>query len=146
MLITESRAEAPEHIRHFQPLAGHETRASGGHQVRQGWRADIERLQRTGGGADRAGGDHEILCRGAQIAMAEQQLDGAQVGAGFQQVNRERVAQRMRGYWFVDPAQQSHLAAGPVDGKRRERSAGFAAGKQPLSGTGKLPVVPESPL
>ena len=27
MLITESRAEVAEHIRHFQPLAGHGTRA-----------------------------------------------------------------------------------------------------------------------
>jgi hypothetical protein len=33
MLIAESRAEAAEHIRHFQPLAGHETRASGRHEV-----------------------------------------------------------------------------------------------------------------
>ena len=38
MLVTESRAEVAEHVRHFQPLAGHETRASGGHQVRHGWR------------------------------------------------------------------------------------------------------------
>ena len=34
MLVTESRAEVTEHIRHFQPLAGHEDRASGGHEVR----------------------------------------------------------------------------------------------------------------
>ena len=75
--------------------------------------------------------------------MAEQQLDGTQVGAGFQQMNRERVAQRMRGNRFVDAAQQPYLTAGPVDGERRDRLAGFAAGKQPLSGTGTLPVVPE---
>jgi hypothetical protein len=41
-----------------------------------------QRFQRTGGGADLAGGDHEISRRGAQIAMTEQQLDGAQIGAG----------------------------------------------------------------
>jgi hypothetical protein len=35
MLITESRAEVAEYIRHFQPLASHEkTCASGRHQVR----------------------------------------------------------------------------------------------------------------
>ena len=39
-VITESRTVVAEHVRHFQPLAGHETRASDGHQVRQGWRAD----------------------------------------------------------------------------------------------------------
>ena len=37
VLITESRAEVAEHIRHFQPLAGHETHALGGHEVRRGW-------------------------------------------------------------------------------------------------------------
>ena len=42
MLITESRAEVAEHIRHFQPLAGHGTRASGGHEVRHGWHDDVE--------------------------------------------------------------------------------------------------------
>ena len=45
MLITESRAEAAEHVRHFQPLAGHETRASGRNEVRQGWRDDIEGIR-----------------------------------------------------------------------------------------------------
>ena len=85
MLITESRAEAAEHVRHVQPLAGHETRALGRNEVRQGGRDDVERFERTGGGADRVGGDHQILRRGGQIAMAEQQLDGAEIGAGFQQ-------------------------------------------------------------
>jgi hypothetical protein len=35
MLITESRAEVAEYIRHFQSPADHETRALGGHQIRQ---------------------------------------------------------------------------------------------------------------
>jgi hypothetical protein len=35
--IAESRAEAAEHIRHFQALAGHRTRASGRHEVRCEW-------------------------------------------------------------------------------------------------------------
>jgi hypothetical protein len=33
--------------------------------------------------------------------MAEQDLDDAEIGADLQQMNRERVAQRMRGNWFV---------------------------------------------
>ncbi len=41
VLVTESRAEVAEHVRHFQPLAGHETRASGGHEVRRGWRDGV---------------------------------------------------------------------------------------------------------
>src|SRR5271167_4885952 len=72
VLLTKRRAEAAEHVRHFQPLAGHETQSSGGYQVRHGWQDDVERLQRTGGSADRAGGDHEVLSSGAQITMAEQ--------------------------------------------------------------------------
>ena len=34
VLLTESRAEAAEHVRHFQPLAGHEIRALGRNEVR----------------------------------------------------------------------------------------------------------------
>ena len=38
--------------------------------------------------------------------MAEQQLDGAEIGTGFQQMNCKCVAQRMRSNRFVDAAQQ----------------------------------------
>ena len=72
MLVAESLAEVAEHIRHFQPLAGHGTRASGGHEVRRGWRDGVQRFQWTDGRADLAGGNQQILSRGAQIAMAEQ--------------------------------------------------------------------------
>lgn len=40
MLITERRAEVAEHIRHFQPLAGHGNRASGGNEIRHA-RCDV---------------------------------------------------------------------------------------------------------
>ena len=63
--------------------------------------------------------------------------------AGFQQVNGEPVAQGMRGNRFVDAAEQPYLPAGPIDGKRRDRLAGFPAGKRPLSGMGALPIIPE---
>jgi hypothetical protein len=76
ILITESRAEVAEYVRHFQPLAAHEWEPSGGHEIRCGWHEDVEGFQRTDRGADLAGGDHEILRRSAQITMAEQQLDG----------------------------------------------------------------------
>src|SRR5580700_6319409 len=117
--------------------------ASGRDEVRQGWRADVEGLQRTGGSADRAGGDHQILRRGAETAMAEQQLDGAQIGAGFQQMHREGVAQRMRGNRLADAAQQPHCPAGVFDGGWIDRLAGSSAGKQPLSWTGAVPIVPQ---
>ena len=42
MLITESRAKVAEHIRHFQPLAGHGNRGLGGDEVPHFWHRDIE--------------------------------------------------------------------------------------------------------
>ena len=38
VLVTERRAEVAEHVRHFQPIVGHGTRASGGYEIRGGWR------------------------------------------------------------------------------------------------------------
>ena len=60
MLITESRAEVAEHIRHFQPLAGHEDRASGGHEVRYRGEDTHKRVERTGRGAHLARRDPQV--------------------------------------------------------------------------------------
>ena len=57
MLITPGRAELAEHVRQFQPFAGHGPHPSGGHEVRSGWCEIAERLQRAGRGTNRAGGD-----------------------------------------------------------------------------------------
>ena len=136
MLITESLAEAAEHLRHFRPLVGHGSRASGGHLVRRGWRNSVERFKWADGGAHLAGGDHEILSRGAQVAMAEQQLDGTQVGASLQQVYGEGVPQRMRRNRLADPALRPNLTAGPVDGERADRSVRSVTREQPCAGGG----------
>ena len=116
VLVTKSRAEVAEHIRHFQPLACHEFLASGGYQVRHGWRYDGKRFQRTGGGADLVGGDHQISSRGAEIPVTEQQLDRAEIGAGLQQVNSKGVTQGVRRHRFADAALQPYLATGAIDG------------------------------
>jgi hypothetical protein len=60
MLVTESRAEVTEHIRHFQPLAGHEDRASGGHEVRYRGEYTHESVERTGRGAHLARRDPQV--------------------------------------------------------------------------------------
>ena len=75
--------------------------------------------------------------------MAEQQLDRAEIGAGLQQVNRERVAQRMRRNRLADAALQAHFPTGAIDGGWSDRLAGPITGKQPLSGMGILPIVPK---
>src|ERR1700704_2003498 len=49
----------------------------------------------------------------------------------------------MRPDWFADTALLAHLPAGTIDAERRDRLAGPATGKQPLSGMGALPVAPE---
>ena len=50
----------------------------------------------------------QVLGGGLQVAVPEQNLDGAQVGARLQQVGGPTVAHRMRGDAFAD--------AGPVRG------------------------------
>ena len=66
--------------------------------------------------------------------MAEQQLDGAQVGAGFQQMDREGVAQRVRGDWLGKPGQPVRLAAGVADGVAGNWLSGQVSREQPLPG------------
>jgi hypothetical protein len=41
ILITESGAEVAEHVRHFQPFAGHD-QPSGGHEIRYGWHEHVQ--------------------------------------------------------------------------------------------------------
>ena len=53
-----------------------------------------------------------------QVAMTEQHLDGAQVGAGFQQMSREAVSKRMGMDMLVRPGRHvgrryGRLSRGP---------------------------------
>jgi len=48
-------------------------------------------IERALGGAKLGGGEAQILGRSRQVAMTKQQLDGAHVGAGFQQMNGKCV-------------------------------------------------------
>jgi len=51
-----------------------------------------QQIQGAGGGAHLAGGDPQIPGGGGQAAVPQQQLNGADVGAGLQQMNREGVS------------------------------------------------------
>ena len=66
----------------------------GGLRLRSEW--PRKQVEGTGGGAHLGGGDAQIAGGGGQAAMAKQQLNGAHVGAGFQQMDREGVAHGMR--------------------------------------------------
>jgi hypothetical protein len=48
-------------------------------------------IERTRGRAHFGSGEAEILGRGSEVPMTKQQLDGAHVGAGFQQMNGKGV-------------------------------------------------------
>ena len=52
-----------------------------------------EQVERARGRTDLRRGDAQIAGRGFQTAMPEQQLNRAHVGAGFQEMDREGVAQ-----------------------------------------------------
>ena len=55
-------------------------------------RLDGKAFERTRCGADRRAGDVRIDRRCGQTSVTEQELNGAQVGAGLEQVGRETVA------------------------------------------------------
>ena len=84
MLLTIGFAVAAEDVRHFQLRAIHGARrlevlGRGGLGL-QGNRAR-QQIERARCRAHFAGGDAQIFCCGGQAAMAEQQLNGADVGA-----------------------------------------------------------------
>jgi hypothetical protein len=75
--------------------------------------------------------------------VTEQQLDGAEIGTGLQQVNGKGVTQGVRRHRFADAALQPYLPTGAIDGGWSDWLPGAVTGKQPLSGMGALPIVPE---
>ncbi len=56
-------------------------------------RRERERIERAGSRTQMPLGQMQVDCRYFEIAMAEQDLNRAQVGAGFKKVGRETVAQ-----------------------------------------------------
>src|SRR6516225_1064643 len=99
MLLTIGFAVAAEDVRHFQQRATHRAQRL---EVFGWFGLDLHRnrtrqqIQRTRCRADFAGRYAEIFCRCGQAAMTEQQLNGTNIGALFQQVNGKGVTKRMR--------------------------------------------------
>ena len=82
---------AAEDVRDFESRAGHRSPArfcAGG--LRAG-----QQVERAGRGADLGAGDLQVAGGGGEAAMAEQQLDGADVDAGFKQVDGEAVTKHV---------------------------------------------------
>ena len=53
----------------------------------------VQQVKRTGRGADLGAGDLQVAGGGRQAAVTEQELDGADVDAGLEQVDGERMPQ-----------------------------------------------------
>ena len=87
----EGIAVAAEHLRHGERGARHDR--SSVDDLGAFWDGPWEQIQRTRGRADRGGRDPQVLRRGRQTPMPEQELDGAQVGAGLEQMDGKRMAQ-----------------------------------------------------
>ena len=75
-------AVAAEDLRHLQP--GRHDRSSGRLSHLQ-----LESVERALRAADRGGRDPGVTRRGRQAVVAEQHLDGSDVGAGFEQMSGE---------------------------------------------------------
>src|SRR3954451_13682234 len=91
----------------------------------------------------------EVTSRGVEAAVAEQDLDGPQVGAVLQQVSGEAVPKRMYGDVLVQPRGEARRLAGVIDGPVCDRSTGDISREEP--GTGlvdlaapvRFPVFPQ---
>src|ERR1700758_3777142 len=95
MTLTKGFTVAAEDIRHLEPEPAHCSRSSEKLRwrrlrLRGNWTR--EQVQRTGGGTDLIGCDPKISGCGAKVAMTEQQLNGPNIGAGFEQMDGKGVA------------------------------------------------------
>src|ERR1039457_3774815 len=87
----------------------------------------------------------QVLGAGLQVAVPEQNLDGAPVGARLQQVSRPTVAERVRGDAIADASPTSGIATCNPDGFVRngliESGLTGAGGEQIESGLPPAPVL-----
>jgi hypothetical protein len=95
------------------------------------WRLQIERtLGRTHLGS----GEAEILGRGSKAAMTKQDLDGAHVGTGFQQMDGKCVPKGMRCDRFGDIATLMRPLASLLYGESADVAADSITREEPPFG------------
>src|SRR5215470_3892449 len=61
-----------------------------------------QQVQRTGCRADLVGRDTQVLGRGGEAAMTEEELNGPQIGTGFEEMHSKCVPKRMRRDGFYE--------------------------------------------
>ena len=89
-------------VGHLEGWPGHRFRFRRGSRRGVG-RRDRHRIERIDDGLQVPLREVEIQDRVFELHVAEQQLNGAQVGAGFQQMRRVRMAQQMRRDALLQP-------------------------------------------
>jgi hypothetical protein len=75
--------------------------------------------------------------------VAEQDLNGTEIHARFQQVRCKGVPQRVRMNRFGNAGVLCGFLAGREDGLARDRLSKFSAGEQPILGSPPAPVDPQ---
>ena len=146
MLFAVGFAIAAEHVRHFQLRTIHDPRRSKmlrrcglglkGNRARQ-------QVERTRCRTYFAGGDPQIAGRSREAAVAEQQLNRADIGAGFEHVNGEGVPQAVRGNWLANREAEAGFLTGQFHGVPGDVPAIDVAWKKPVPGFLHTPPVTE---
>jgi hypothetical protein len=86
-LAVKGAAEAADRIRHFEPGPTHREISPRGAGA-----GESQPVKRARGGPQRVRRNVGVATRGLEAAVSEQDLDRADVGAGFEQLRGEAVA------------------------------------------------------
>ena len=76
--------------------------------------------------------------------MTKQDLNGSQVGAGFEQVSGEAVAQSVNGDVFAQTCSLAGAVAGSLDASRGNGAVRSGAGEEEIARPSSLPVGAEN--
>src|SRR5262245_55717647 len=82
----------------------------------------------------------DVPRRGVEAAMAQQNLDGPQVGPAFEQMGREAMAQSVDRDVLAQSGVRASLAADLVDGVGWDGLIRQGAGEEVAAGPNRLPV------
>ena len=88
-------------------------------------------------------GEVERACRGIDGAMTEQELDGAQVHPGFQEMRSKAVPQGMDAFAMGDTSGALGVGVELLGGSDRHGLGGVCAGKEPRCRAVEFPVGPQ---
>ena len=88
-------------------------------------------------------GNMEVTSRSFQVAMPQQDLDGAQIGARLEQMSCKAVPQRMRRDLLGDSSAADGIVKDREDVVVADRVVRVFSGKEPLLGFVVSPVLPQ---